>query len=93
MNWYSAMLREIGGLSSLITAVEIVIFLCVLGWYYFKPIPDFSRRGIVGLGLLWVLFITSEYWILGPYSFVHINDEGEVVIPLYNYLANIHDGG
>jgi len=87
------MLGAIGGLKTITVSLEISIILAVLAWLWFKPFPEFTRRRVWIFGGLWVLFITVEFWVLGPFSFVHHGDEGEVIIPLYTYLSRWHDGG
>ena len=87
------MLSLLGGLHGLTAMIEMASIIALLVWFAVKPVGELSRRSVWIIGTCWVLFITGEFWMLGPFSFVHINDEGEVVIPLYMYLARWHDGG
>jgi len=87
------MLGAIGGLKTITVLLEISVILAVLTWLWFKPFPEFTRRRVWIFGALWVLLVTAEFWILGPFSFIHNGDEGEYVIPGYMYLSRWHDGG
>lgn len=40
-----------------------------------------------------VLLLTSEYFFLGPYSYVHINEEADVSLPLWIFQVRWHLGG
>ncbi|NQU57698.1 MAG: hypothetical protein HQ513_10715 [Rhodospirillales bacterium] len=87
------MLSLLGGLHGLAAMIEMASIIALLVFFALKPIGELNRRTVWIIGACWVLFITAEFWALGPFSFVHINDEGEVVIPIYMYLARWHDGG
>ena len=87
------MLSLFGGLHGLAAMIEMASIIALLAWFAVKQTPELSRRTVWIIGACWVFFITAEFWVLGPFSFVHINEEGEVVIPLYMYLARWHDGG
>lgn len=52
-----------------------------------------SRRSTWILGILWVVAVTAEFWILGPYSFVGTPSELEYSIPVSWYEFLYHDGG
>ncbi len=43
--------------------------------------------------ILWILFLTFEYWFLGPYSFVSVNEDANHAITRYLYHAIGHVGG
>ncbi len=87
------MLNFLGGLHGLASAIEVASIVALLVWLWVTPFAELKRRHVWLIGACWVFFITAEFWVLGPFSFVHANDEGEVVIPLYMYLARWHDGG
>ena len=41
----------------------------------------------------WAALVLFEYYFLGPYSYIHMNDEGDHFVPYYLYLINHHLGG
>jgi hypothetical protein len=81
------------GLYNLLTMLEVAMFLAALFFWWRRDIPEINRQTVVRLGILWVLGMTAEFWIAGWRSFVHINDEGEFVVPIFTYMVNWHDGG
>ncbi len=42
---------------------------------------------------LWILFLTFEYWFLGPYSFVGYHDEADLGIVRFLHDTTCHIGG
>jgi hypothetical protein len=81
------------GLHGVAAGLEAVTVLAVLVWLFRRGMPELERKSVVRLGALWVVAITVEFWIAGAYSFVHINDEGEFIVPILTYFARWHDGG
>lgn len=77
------------GFYALLAAAEIVAFVAVCAAAPWLPprLTAIGRRGVVLFGLAWVLLLTVEYWAAGPYSFVQINDEGELTLPLLKYMT------
>lgn len=49
-----------------------------------RPWP---RRTVIVFGCAWVAFLTAEFWILFPYSYVHFGDEGAQSFPYYLHLS------
>lgn len=50
--------------------------------------PALSRRGAVILGAAWLVLWNAEFFMLGPFSFVHYFDEGMGGFPLLMYGAD-----
>ncbi|MEO0034971.1 MAG: hypothetical protein RLZZ501_994, partial [Pseudomonadota bacterium] len=77
------MLSQIGGGIFLCGLIEITLavaaFLVLWRW---SPRLDPDRRRAALLLFLWCLLATVDYWLLGPRSFVMVNDEGEFSLPL-----------
>jgi len=87
------MLNFIGGLHSLITMVEVLAFLLISVSLFFLKLPSVSRQSVIWIGAVWIGFVTSEYWILGPNSFVMRYDEGEFSLANLLYLDRWFLGG
>lgn len=84
------------GFYALLAAAEIVAFVAVCAASPWLPthLTAIGRRGVVLFGFAWVLLLTVEYWAAGPYSFVQINDEGELSLPLLKYMTgSVFRGG
>lgn len=88
------MLSQIGGLSSLTMLVAAMaatlafLMMSTRGYQF-----SLTRRGVTSFAIIWIIWITVEFWILGPSSFVNVEDEGEFSYPLFIYLAQWYDGG
>ena len=50
-------------------------------------------RNVVPFFLLWAAVFLFEYYFLGENSYIHMDDEGDHIIPYYMYLLNGHLGG
>ena len=61
--------------------------------YYFLKSTDISRRSARWLGVAWIAATTAEFWAFGPYSFIAMGDEGNLVYPLLSYLGSNVIGG
>jgi len=87
------MLNIPGGLESVIWTVQsIVILITALALWRWQN-PRISRRAVLWVGVGWTMFITSEFWLIGPWSYIHNSDEGELLVPYFRYLADWHLGG
>ena len=82
-----------GGIYFWTGLLQPLVVLAILGWAWCRPLPELTRRRARLVVVSWILFITAEFWILGPYSYVRIEDEGEVYLPLYIHLADWFVGG
>lgn len=87
------MLKVSGGLYTVATIIELAIIIISFLWLFRRSLPELTRRNVVWIGVFWTLFVTVEYWMLGPRSFVHINDEGELSLPIILYLTRWYQGG
>ena len=53
----------------------------------------FQVQNVVFFFAAWSALVLFEYYFLGPYSYIHMNDEGDHFVPYYLYLINHHLGG
>lgn len=42
--------------------------------------------------LMWVGLFTVEYWLLGPSSYLWMDDEGDLLVPFYQFMTGRWDG-
>ncbi|RAU23601.1 hypothetical protein CU669_00395 [Paramagnetospirillum kuznetsovii] len=42
---------------------------------------------------VWLAGFTAEFWIMGPYSFIAWDGEGNLAVAMNNYIAHFHPGG
>ena len=89
------MFSEIGGFNGFLVIVEIIVIVLFLSASGLLPDRVFvwGRRHVVAFGIVWVAALTLEYWAFGSASFVQINDEGELAVPLLIYQTAVHSGG
>ncbi len=64
--------------------------LGLLSFYFYRKELykiELSSKGVVLCGAAWVSFITLEFWLVGPFSYIYLGDEGIQSFPYYSYLA------
>lgn len=80
-------------LSGLMLVAEIAVVLAAATVLLWRGGLNPPRRTVMWLALGWGVLVTVEYWILGPSSYVMLEDEGEVTVPYLIYLTGAHIGG
>ena len=74
----------------------IPIFIFFLSLIIFLKIGfdfNFSKSRTNLFIIIWILIWTSEYWLLGPYSFIRYHDEADGGLARLLYGINHHLGG
>ncbi|NQU57175.1 MAG: hypothetical protein HQ513_08065, partial [Rhodospirillales bacterium] len=74
------------------TAQLVVTIIAFVALYQFCP-SALTRKQARLAGIIWVLLVTAEYWIAGPYSFVFEGTDTIMSIPFYIFINQAHDGG
>lgn len=87
------MLSHLGGIYPIAAGLEILVILAVYGSLAWRRFEFHQRSTVIRYGILFVLAVTAEWWILGSRSFIYFGDDGEAAVPIFLYLARIHDGG
>jgi len=72
---------------ALIGFVTVLIFLSLFFNYKDFYKIDLSRKGVAICGVAWVGFITLEYWVAGPFSYIYLGDEGIQSFPYFTHLG------
>lgn len=75
---------------ALVSAASFFAWLWIVGRFASRLE---TQRGLRLAAVLWVLLFTVEFWILGPYSFIAWDSEGNFSLAFYNYLTRQHPGG
>ena len=60
--------------------------------YWIKP-RDETLNNPIRIFAVWVFLFTFEYFALGPFSFIYIGDEGELIVAAYHFYAETWNGG
>lgn len=73
----------------------VVVLILLSLFFYRKNLHevDLSRKAVAICGAAWISFITLEFWIAGPFSYVYLGDEGIQSFPYFSYLAERSSGG
>jgi hypothetical protein len=74
-----------------VTQIGVTVFVFAIVLRFGPPILTRNRSLMIGFG--WVLLVTVEYWIAGPYSFVFGATDILLSLPFYSFLNQWHDGG
>ncbi|MDG2032364.1 MAG: hypothetical protein P8J29_00355 [Rhodospirillales bacterium] len=53
----------------------------------------FQVQNVAVFFAAWAALVLFEYYFFGPYSYIHMNDEGDHFVPYYLYLIDHHLGG
>ncbi len=73
-------------------AIQALAFFSYLYVGLKKNLIPVTRRHVIVFGALWVILASSEFWILGPYSYSSLNGDIDTML-LDIFINQQYDGG